>query len=187
MSGSRRPQIDRAPVAQRPQRSQEVTPAALEVLRGVLVVTGGQAQGPRGVVLSVALEPRRVLGVALAAGAAHECQEPLPDTRQRQLVRQHRSDADGGDSLGSLPGVTLEHPEQRQIRGCHRLQQPFLAERPSAEALHVGHVRVEQDAQLSPVAVHRHGRHTASRSSERSSGPPRSWKSRSLIAGTKRE
>ena len=110
-------------------------------------------------------------------------QEPLADLRQSELVGEHRRHAHGRDRDPCLARA-LEQVDQGQVAGGDRLEQPLLAEGPGAEALHVGHVRMQDDAQVPAVALAAHGRQTASRSSERSSGPARSAKSRSSIAGT---
>ena len=106
----------------------------------------------------------------------------------RRNARQ-RSSAPGASSWSAStgviesvtwPGWRVEHVQQRQVAGRDRLPQPLLAERPRPEALDVGHVGVQDDAQSL------HGRSTASRSRLRSRPARRSVKSRALIAGVKR-
>ena len=55
------------------------------------------------------------------------------------------------ESVSGAPGV--EQLEQRQVAAGDRLPQPLLAERPRAEALDVGHVRVQHDRQRAAVAA----------------------------------
>ena len=80
----------------------------------------------------------------------------------------------------------VEHLEQRQVDAGHRLPQPLLAERPGAEALDVGHVRVEHERQRPAARPATAQRSTATKSSARSSGAGRRAKSRAEIAGVKR-
>ena len=107
--------------------------------------------------------------VAVARVAAHH----------RQLVAQNRSEPER-DRRAS------EQVEQRQVDACDRLPEPLFAEGPSAEALDVGHVRVEDEREAALLRTAAQGRSTATKSSARSSGPGRSAKSRAEMAGVKR-
>ena len=78
-----------------------------------------------------------------------------------------------------LARVRVEHIKQRQVARRDRLPQPLLAERPRAEALDVGHVGVQDDAER-VRAEDGEQVEAASRSARRS------VKSRALIAGVKR-
>src|SRR5437763_10157752 len=89
-----------------------------------------------------------------------------------ELVAQHRREPQG-DRL------VAQHLQQWQVDGAHRLPQPLLAEGPRAEALDIGHMRVEDHCQR--AALHRH---TARKSSALSRLLSRSAKSLVLIAGT---
>ena len=79
---------------------------------------------------SAARISRRKRQVAIARLAAHGL----------ELVAQHRRQADRHRRA-------VEQLEQRQVHAGDRLPQPLLAERPGAEALDVGHVRVEHQRQ----------------------------------------
>ena len=57
------------------------------------------------------------------------------------------------DSVSGAPRV--EQVEQRQVAAGDRLPQPLLAERPGAEALDVGHVRVQDDRERAARARRR--------------------------------
>ena len=63
--------------------------------------------------------------------------------------------------------LALEHVEQREVGGGHRLEQPLLAEGPGAEALDVGHVRVQDERELAGLWTpeRAHIRQTATKSS----------------------
>ena len=126
-----------------------------------------------------------VLAVGLGPHVAQEGQEALCDARRLELIAQDRRQREGDRRV-----VAREHVEQREVRGGHGLPQPLLAERPCPEALHVGHVRVEDERELWSVAAGRHGRQTATKSSarwSRAGRPARSEKSRTEIAGMNRE
>src|SRR6266540_1384601 len=106
------------------------------------------------------------------------------------MKRSKRSPTSGSASWSASTGVIptgaaalgrpLEEVDEWQVAGRDRLEQPFLAEGPGPEPLHVRHVRMEQETEVGSVV---HGRQTAIRSRARSSGPPRRTKSRSSIAG----
>jgi hypothetical protein len=81
------------------------------------------------------VEPVRLLAHALDEGG-----EALRHPGRRQLVGEH-----WGQRQRDAVRVVVEHAQQRQVAGGHRLPKPLLAERPGAEALHVGHVRVEDE------------------------------------------
>ena len=89
-----------------------------------------------------ALEPRCILGVDGRSDLAQEAQVALPGVAAHgfELVAEH-----GGQAHGH--GRAVEQIEERQVRAGHRLPQPFLAERPGAETLHVGHVGMEYERQ----------------------------------------
>ncbi len=55
--------------------------------------------------------------------------------------------------LGPLERAGGEQLEQRQVAAGDRLPQPLLAERPRAEALDIGHVRVQHDRQRTAVGL----------------------------------
>ena len=155
--------------------AEQVAAAALEVVRRPLVVArrAPQRSGLRrgGPPLS---RPSASWPMAFAAHVAHEAQ---------RTARPSSGTASWSASTGVTPtvatsaraalGRALEHPQQRQVGGRDRLQQPLLAEGPGAEPLDVGHVRVQHDRELAAIggAARAHGRHTASRSSARSSSP----------------
>ena len=163
----------RGPAHVRGERADEVAPARLEAL--------GRARVQIRRALELARHPR-VLGrrdvapVRLRPDLAQEGEEALGHAAGLELVAQHR-----GQRERDPPGVGVEHVEQRQVGGRHRLPQPLLAERPRPEALHVGHVGVQDDAEAAA-----HGRRTARKSSARSRSADRSAKSRTEMAGVKR-
>src|SRR5680860_31419 len=92
--------------------------------------------------LSGVFEAPRVLLVHGAARLGQKRQQALARfARKRlELVAEH-----GGDAHGDRRRAAFEQVQQGQVDGGHRLPQPLLAERPGAEALHVGHVRVEDE------------------------------------------
>ena len=164
----------RRPAHVRGERGHEVAAARLEVLGGRAVAGGGAVELRRD--LRVRLD---VQAVALGPDLVHERREALGHARSRQLVREHRR-----QRQRHAARALVEDVEQRQVARGDRLPQPLLAEGPRPEALHVGHVRVEDDRE--PAA---HGRRTARKSSARSrSASPsrRSAKSPAAIAGVKR-
>jgi hypothetical protein len=157
----------------RGERAEQVAVELVEAPQRGLVLAGGPLElgGER----RVAGRAGRI-GVKAVRGPAHAAQEraeALPHARGLQLVAQDRGERQRHRH------AALEHVEDRQVGGRHRLEQPLLAERPRAEALDVRHVRVEDEREL---AVGQ-GRHTARKSSARSSPVVRSVKSRSEIAG----
>ena len=98
-----------------------------------------------------------------------------------ELVADHRRERQGQRRAG------VEQVEDRQVARGDRLPQPLLAERPRPEALDVGHVRVEDEADGALALAH--GVQTARKSSapSRSRSPSgTSAKSRTEIAGVKR-
>ena len=99
--------------------------------------------------------------------APHEVQEALAQPRRLELIRQHRGERHGDRR------ARPEHLEQRKVGARDRLEEPLLPEGPRAEALDVGHVGVQDDRQLAgvgPGAGRAQVRHTARKSSARSSG-----------------
>ena len=64
-----------------------------------------------------------------------------------ELVAQHRRQRQ------RQRRAVVEQVEQRQVAAGDRLPQPLLAERPGAEALDVGHVRVQDDRQRAALAA----------------------------------
>ena len=181
--GGRRPQLDRACALKRREGAQHVAIAPLELRRRPLVVPRRGAKRVGGLAVSRLLESGDVDFVAVDPGPSHETEESLADLGHGELVGQHGRDAQGRHRPPMAFARALEQGGQRQVARGHRLQQPLLTERPGAEPFHVRHVRMKHDAKVVPLS---HGRHTASRSSARSSGPSRSAKSRSPMAGTKR-
>ena len=143
--------------------AEQVAAAALERLVRAHVVARGAAQLGRQLGLAGGVEPGRVLGVDRRADLAQEAQEAVAGlaAHRLELVAQHRRQAERHRRA-------LEHVEQRQVDARDRLPQPLLAERPGAEALDVGHVRVEDERERAAVAAHLS---TATKSSARSSGP----------------
>ena len=123
--------------AKAPSRSR---PALLEGLVGARVVGGGAAHLGREHGLAGVVQPGRVLGVDRRADVAQEAEVALAGlaAHRLELVAQ-----DGREP--ERDGRAVEHVEQRQVHARDGLPQPLLAERPGAEALHVGHVRVEDD------------------------------------------
>ena len=111
-----------------------VAPRALELARERLVAAGAQpgrvlARGSRGA------PPRRTSRSARATPGASSW--------------SHSTGV--SDSVSGAPRV--EQVEQRQVAAGDRLPQPLLAERPGAEALDVGHVRVQDDRQRAAIAA----------------------------------
>ena len=163
------------------ERAEEIAAAPLEALGGALVVARGAAHlgGERG--LAAALEPLRVLGVHRRAHLAQEAQVAVARlaAHRLELVAEHRREADRDRRA-------VEQVEQRQVHARHGLPEPLLAERPRAEALHVGHVGVEHERERAAALAHPGRRSTATKSSARSSRPVRSAKSPVAIAGVKR-
>ena len=158
----------------RRERADEVASARLEALGRARVQTPPSARaraprrGPR---------PRRC-----RAGAS----PPAPRAGTRGSARGRRRPSSWSHSTGVSesvirPGWASSTSSQRQVGGRHRLPQPLLAERPRPEALHVGHVGVQDDAEAAA-----HGRRTARKSSARSRSVDRSAKSRTEMAGVKR-
>ena len=158
------------------ERAQEVAAQRGEALLGAHVVLRGALELDREVVVAAGAAALDVVAVGLAADLAQEAQEPLPEPRRLELVAQDRRQRE-------RERRAAEHVQQRQVGGRHRLPQPLLTERPGAEALDVGHVRVQDERELAAVAPATHGRRTARKSSAFSSGPVRSSKSRAPIAG----
>ena len=123
-----------------------------------------RARAPRG-------RPRAARAVSslvrVAAHALDERREALRRARGFQLVAEHRRH----DSVSGRPRRAVQ---QRQVGADDRVQQPLLAERPGAEALDIGHVRVQDDRQLAALRERdAHGRQTARKSSARSRSPRR--------------
>jgi hypothetical protein len=83
-----------------------------------------------------------VLRVGVAPDLVDERFEALPDPGRLQLVAQHRRQRQ------RQRRACVEQVEQGQVAAGDRLPQPLLAERPGAEALDVGHVRVQDDREL---------------------------------------
>ncbi len=135
-------------------------------------------------VMATRTQPRGILGVREAAGVAGEAMEASGEIRGAQLVSEDRRERQRDVRI-----VGVEQIEQRQIAGGDRLPQPLLAERPGAEALDVGHVRVQQERERAALARAGHGRQTATKSRARSrlaAGAARRAKSDAAIAGVKR-
>ena len=169
------------------ERAEQVAPDALAALaQRALVVAPGPLELGGELLVAAGAQPGGVLAVRLAA-----------TSRRRSAAK--RSAIPGASSWSHSTGVSdsvsgapvVEQVEQRQVAARDRLPQPLLAERPGAEALDVGHVRVQDDRQRAARAARgAHGRHTARRSSARVAGrasaPGRSAKSARAIAGVKR-
>ena len=118
-----------------------------------------------------------VAPVGLGANVAQERQAALGDARGLELIAQHRRQR-------QRDRRPPEHVEKRQIRRGDRLPQPLLAEWPRAEALDVGHVRVQDERELARLAGSwAHTRHIARKSSAASRFSARSAKSLVAIAG----
>ena len=82
------------------------------------------------------------------AGTRAELAQALGDARRLELVGEHRGDRH------RQPRGDLEH---RQVGADHGIEQPLLAERVGAEALDVGHVRVEDDREVPAASSASHG------------------------------
>ena len=142
MAGRRRPARMRAQGPEQPR-----TTRALERLQPVrrgrvlgngAIELGGQAGLPSCPQLG------GVTAVGLGADLAQEGQAALHRPGVLELVAQHRGQRQGQRRRV----VPIEHVEQRQVTRGDRLPQQFLAEWPGPEALHIGHVRVQDDRQL---------------------------------------
>ena len=123
----------------RRERADEVAAARLEALGG------------RGVEPGRALELARQRGSS-AAATSRRCVSGRSSRRKARKRSAHPGASSWSHSTGvsdsvTRPGRGVEHVEQRQVGGRHRLPQPLLAERPRPEALHVGHVGVQDDAE----------------------------------------
>ncbi len=77
----------------------------------------------------------------LAADSLDELREALVHAGRFELVAQHRRQRQRQRRVG------VEQLEQRHVAADDRLPQPLLAEGPRAEALDIGHVRVQHDRQ----------------------------------------
>ena len=161
---------------------EQVAAARLQALERALVVAVGALELAGQLVVPRRAQPGRVLGVGAPAYIAHEGAEALGDPRRLELVAQH-----GRERQRDRRILALEHVEQREVGGGHRLEQPLLAERPGAKALDVGHVRVQDDRERAALAAPPQPRHTARKSSARSKrqrAAGRSTKSLEAMAGT---
>ena len=123
---------------ERAEGRDQVAAALLEVAFRARVVTGGAAHLRRQLGLAPSLQPVGVLGVDRRAHLAQEAQVALARlaAHRLELVTQH-----GGHPNRHRRAV--EQVEQREVHARHGLPEPLLAERPGAEALDVGHVRVQ--------------------------------------------
>ena len=153
------------------------------------VAVEGLQPRERGAV-TVGLGPARVavgrldvvhVGVARADPVrAQELQQPLGNAGGLELIGEHRGDGER-DAVGDRA--------DRHVGADHRVEQPLLAERIGAVALHVGHVAVKDERQVPDPAVGGHRRQTARKSRARSrshSAAGLTAKSAAEIAGTKR-
>ena len=86
--------------------------------------------------------------VRLGPDLAQEHDAALDRPRRLKLVAQHRRQRERQLRAALVWAELVEHPQQRHIARRRRLPQPLLAERPCPEALHVGHVGVEDDREL---------------------------------------
>ncbi len=169
----------RRPGGEGRQSAEQIAAQGLQHVGGVGVLPGGALQlgGHRRVF--------RGLDVQRVGGGTHLAQEgqaALYRTRRLELVAQDRCEREGHRCAGA------QHVEQREVGGGHGLPQPLLAEGPGPEALHVGHVGV-QDEGGPPgceAAVGIHARQTATKSSARSRPSSRRAKSRTSMAGVNR-
>src|SRR5690606_13274234 len=152
----------------------EVAAERLELPLGAGVVAGRAAQLGGELYLAGTLEPARVLLVDRRADVAQEGEEAVARlaAQRLELVAEDGREVDGDRRA-------VEHLQDRQVHAGDGLEQPLLAERPSPEALHVGHVGVE-DEREAPAGRHRR---IARKSSALSRSPDRSLKSRALIDG----
>ena len=122
--------------------------------------------------------PRRGPARGSRAGSAGSARPPSP-----------RIASSWSHSTGVRPtrhGRAVEQVEQRQVDAGHRLPEPLLAERPGAEALHVGHVRVEHERERAPAARRSCGhRARGAVRAERAARARRrrSWRAPTRIAG----
>ena len=159
--GGRRPQLD---AVERAERAEQVPVVRLEGPLGERVVAGGTPDlgGQRPV--AAAFEPGGVLLVDRCAHIAQEAQVALARValHRLELVAQHGRQPDGH-------GRAVEQLEQWQVNAGDGLPQPLLAERPRAEPLDVGHVRVQDERERAGSDRRVHGRRTATKSSARSS------------------
>ena len=135
----RGPQLHPVEVA---ERAHQVAAAPLELVRRPLVVARRPPHLGRQLGLARAREPGRVLLVHLVAHLAQEAQVPVARlaAHRLQLVAE-----DGREPHRHRRAV--QHLEQRQVDAGHGLPEPLLAEGPRAEALHVGHVGVQDEGQ----------------------------------------
>jgi len=82
-----------------------------------------------------------VTRVGLHAELGQELEAALDRVGTLELVTQHRGQR-------KRQRRAPEHAQQRHVAGRDRLPQPLLAERPRAESLDVGHVRVQDDREF---------------------------------------
>ncbi len=125
----------------RRERPQEVVPARLQAFARALVLPPGAVELARQSLLARRPQARGVLGVGVAADVRDEGPEALADAGRLELVAEDRGQRE------RQRGAPVEQVEQRQVAAGDRLPQPLLAEGPGAEALDVGHVRVQDDRQ----------------------------------------
>ncbi len=167
-----------------PERPEEVIGALVQPLQRALVVEPRAFELHRQLLVAAVAQAGRVALVGPPPHLLHETPEALRDAGGLELVAEH------GGKRERHRCTLVEQLEQRQIGAGHGLPQPLLAEGPGAEALHVGHVGVQDDRQRALLTgAGAHARHTARKSSARSrsaSPAARSTKSRALIAGVKR-
>ena len=163
MGGRRGPELHPVEGA---EGAEEIAAAPLEALGGPLVVARRAAHLRREHGLAAALESHRVLGVHLRAHVAQEAQVAVARlaAHRLELVAEHRREADRDRRA-------VEQVEQRQVDARHGLPEPLLAERPRAEALHVGHVGVKDERERPAALAHPGRRSTATKSSARSRPP----------------
>ena len=131
----------RSPAGVPRQRPQDVSPPRPHALRCAFVVLPPRPfQLARQPYVPPRAQARRVLGMGIPARLVDEPPKPLGDPRRAQLIGQYRRHRQRHRRL-----ARVEQVEQRQVATGHRLPQPLLAERPRAEPLDVGHVRMQHD------------------------------------------
>ncbi len=119
----------------------------------------GPRRGGRGSRAPARSRPRSARARARAARGRRRAGPPRRSSwvsrRTSSTNVSKRSASPGASSWSHSTGVSdsvsgaplVEQVEQRQVAAGDRLPQPLLAERPGAEALDVGHVRVQDDRQ----------------------------------------
>ena len=114
-------------------------------LRGSGVLSGRALDLRDQLAVTVARIVNRVAAVRLRPDLGQELEAASDRLGGLELIAEHRSQRQRDRGAP-------EHVEQRQVAAGDRLPQPLLAERPGAEALDVGHVRVQDDREFTRTA-----------------------------------